>query len=113
MLTEESVTLYMNFFIPVLSIMIGIALLVAEVKNKRIEINLKSYNIILNAKSFIHISPVLFIITILARSYCLSLINDSSVFNISLLIIQSFILVHFTVITNLTTNVTSDENNLF
>lgn len=102
-----------DFFIPFVSLILGLILLIGGKYNKKFFLTYKSYNLKLNAKSFLFIFPVLIFITIVARAYCLHLTNSTLIFNITLLVIQLMIVFNFTLIANITSeDDVEDENSL-
>lgn len=100
-----------DFFIPFLSLILGLILLICEKANKNLLVSYKSYLIKLNAKNFLTIFPILLLVTIIARGYCLHLTNSTIIFKITLLIIQLMIVFNFTFLTNITSAVDFDEDN--
>jgi len=98
-----------TFLIPVLSFITGTLIFIGKKFNINFVLNLKNYFIEFTPKSFHFISLVTLIITVVTRTYCLSLTNNSMVLNISLILIQTAILFHFTIIENLTSNPDNTE----
>lgn len=100
----------LSFLIPFASLIIGLGLLISEKIHEKLLENYKSYFLKMNGKNLIIVCPLLLAITLFARHYCLHLADNNTILTITLIVIQLFIVFHFTVLTNLTRTSDLDED---